>query len=241
MYGWGRTRRPRKQQGSGGRSGRRAYEGVLRLLSKGLLLRVRLRTLKRRTSCSVLHAFMMTVHETSLPGVLRLQHRRYRDQRGYFEELWRREWAAETGLPATFVQDNLSCSSRHVLRGLHYQYPKGQGKLITVLEGAVFDVVVDLRRGAPSFGQWLGCRLSAEEGMQLYVPPGRAHGFVVLSDRALFHYKCTSYYAPDCERSLRWDDPDLDIAWPVEDPILSQKDARAPRLPEIDPRHLPGG
>ncbi len=184
----------------------------------------------------------MTVEETTLPGVLRLRPERHHDARGYFEELWQQKrfvGFAEAGLPPAFVQDNLSRSARHVLRGLHFQHPRGQGKLVSVLTGAVFDVVVDVRRGASTFGRWMGERLGAAEGTQLYVPPGFAHGFVVLSEQALFHYKCTAYYAPTCERCIRWDDPDLGIDWPVEAPLVAEKDARAPRLRALPEAALP--
>lgn len=181
----------------------------------------------------------MNVVETELPGVRVVEPQRYPDDRGYFMELWHRERYAAAGFPARFVQDNISRSRRHVLRGLHYQHPSPQGKLIGVLEGRVFDVAVDIRRGSPTFGAWVGETLSSENGRQLYVPEGFAHGFVVLSDTALVLYKCTAFYAPDCEHSIRWDDPALGIDWPVEAPILSEKDAAAPTLETLDEDALP--
>lgn len=181
----------------------------------------------------------MNVRQTELSGVLVFEPRRYPDDRGYFMEVWHQKRYADADVPETFVQDNISRSRRHVLRGLHYQHPSPQGKLITVLEGRVFDVAVDIRRGAETFGTWVGEELSAENGRQLYVPEGFAHGFVVLSETALVHYKCTAFYAPDCEHSIRWDDPTIGIDWPVEAPILSDKDAAAPTVDELAEDALP--
>jgi dTDP-4-dehydrorhamnose 3,5-epimerase len=137
---------------------------------------------------------------------------------------------AEAGIPGSFVQDNFSRSVKGTLRGLHYQEPNAQGKLVQVLAGAVFDVAVDIRRGSPHFGKWVGVELSADHPRQLWVPPGFAHGFCVLSERADFHYKCTGFYAPASERGIAWNDPDLGIPWPVTSPLLSPKDSGAPRL-----------
>jgi dTDP-4-dehydrorhamnose 3,5-epimerase len=176
----------------------------------------------------------MNVVETRLPGVLVLEPRIFRDERGHFAETWRLNGYGEAGITAEFVQDNVSVSHRGVLRGLHFQNPEPQGKLVTVLHGSVFDVAVDVRRGSPTFGEWEGVDLSGENLRQLWIPEGFAHGFVVTSDVAVFSYKCTGYYAPGCERSLRWDDPDIGIAWPVTDPLVSDKDAAAPLL-----KHLP--
>ena len=181
----------------------------------------------------------MTIQKTSLPGVLRIVPRRYTDDRGYFAETWNRRAYAEAGLLADFVQDNLSHSRQGVLRGLHYQHPSAQGKLVSVLAGAVFDVVVDVRRGAATFGQWAGATLSAANGHQLFIPEGFAHGFVVTGETALFSYKCTAFYAPEHERSLRWNDPALGIDWPVAQPILSAKDAAAPLLEDVPAAALP--
>ena len=181
----------------------------------------------------------MNVVETRLPGVLLIESPIFRDQRGHFQELWQRDRYAEAGLPDRFVQDNLSYSTRGVLRGLHYQHPTAQGKLIAVLRGAIFDVAVDLRLGSPSFGRWVGEHLDAEQGRQLYIPEGFAHGFAVTGDEALVLYKCTNPYAPREEGSLLWNDPELNIAWPLSDPILSPKDREAPRLAQITPERLP--
>lgn len=186
----------------------------------------------------------MEILETTLPGVILLRTRRFDDARGSFCETWRADRYADAGLPARFVQDNLSRSLRNVLRGLHYQQPRPQAKLITALAGAVFDVAVDIRAGSPTRGQWFGAVLSAENGLQLFIPEGFAHGFVVLSDEALVHYKCSDVYDPACDRALRWDDPALAIEWPVSAPILSAKDAAAPALADLAPEAItpyPGG
>jgi dTDP-4-dehydrorhamnose 3,5-epimerase len=168
--------------------------------------------------------------ETELPGVLLLEPRSFEDARGSFMELFHAGRYAEVGIPTTFVQDNLSRSVRGALRGLHFQEPHGQGKLVQVLAGAVHDVVVDVRRGSPTFGRWMATELSADNRHQLWVPPGFAHGFCVLSESADFFYKCTDVYAPASERSILWNDPDLGIPWPLSSPLLSPKDAAAPRL-----------
>ena len=181
----------------------------------------------------------MTVEETNLPGVLAITPARYPDERGEFMEVWQQARYADAGLPERFVQDNVSRSKQGVLRGLHYQYPAAQGKLVSVWAGRVWDVAVDLRRGTPTFEAWMGMELSAETGRQLYVPEGCAHGFVALSDNAVVHYKCTAYYAPDQEHTIRWDDPQLAIEWPIADPILSEKDAGAPTLAAMSPEDLP--
>ena len=184
----------------------------------------------------------MKLLETALPGVLIVEPRVFRDDRGFFLETFNIARYAEAGLPATFVQDNVSMSRRGVLRGLHYQHPTGQGKLVSVLRGEVYDVAVDIRRGSPTFGRWAGAVLSAGNMRQLYVPPGFAHGFLALSDEVLFSYKCTAYYRPADEGSVRWDDPDLAIDWPIpasSPPLLAPKDAAAPRLAEIPAERLP--
>lgn len=180
----------------------------------------------------------MRVTNTELPGVRLIVPDVYADERGHFLELWRAERYAEHGLPATFVQDNLSFSRHGVLRGLHYQNPMPQGKLVTVLQGEVFDVAVDVRAGSATFGRWIGHTLSAENRRQLYVPEGFAHGFVVTSQAALFHYKCTAPYDPATERAVRWDDPHLDIPWPVTPPVVSAKDRQAPLLHESPREHF---
>lgn len=175
----------------------------------------------------------MTISETALPGVLLIEGRTFGDSRGYFLEAWNARTYAQAGLDVAFVQDNVSVSKRGVLRGLHLQNPHPQGKLVSVLHGSVYDVAVDVRPDSPHFGQWMGMELSAENGRRLYVPPGFAHGFVVTAEQATFLYKCTDFYAPAGEISIRWDDPDLDIRWPVDVPVLSEKDSAAPLLREI--------
>jgi len=176
----------------------------------------------------------MKVTETDLEGVLVFEPTIHRDKRGYFMESWNRERYAAAGLDISFVQDNVSFSKNAVLRGLHFQVPpRPQGKLVSVLSGEVFDVAVDLRSGAPTFGRWVGRYLSEENRRQLYVPVGFAHGFVVTSQTALVSYKCTEVYSPGHERSLAWDDPEVGIEWPVSEPLLSPKDQAAPRLHEL--------
>jgi dTDP-4-dehydrorhamnose 3,5-epimerase len=159
-----------------------------------------------------------------------LEPRVFGDARGAFMEVFHAGRYEEAGIQAAFVQDNLSRSVKGTLRGLHFQEPHGQGKLVQVLSGAVYDVVVDIRRGSPSFGRWLGLELSAENRLQLWIPPGFAHGFCVVSEFADFFYKCTDVYVPTADRGLLWNDPDLAIPWPVEAPLLSPKDSAAPRL-----------
>ena len=168
----------------------------------------------------------MQVIRTELPDVLILEPKVFGDERGFFYESFNaRAFEQATGLKPEFVQDNHSCSQRGVLRGLHYQVQQAQGKLVRVSAGEVFDMVVDLRRSSPTFGQWLGVHLSAENKRQLWVPEGFAHGFLVLSEIAEFLYKTTDYYAPEHERCIRWDDPTLAIDWPLtEPPQLSAKD-----------------
>jgi dTDP-4-dehydrorhamnose 3,5-epimerase len=182
----------------------------------------------------------MRVIQTKLAGVVVIEPEVYRDPRGLFLETWSERRYAELGLPARFVQDNLSRSSRGTLRGLHMQSPPTmQGKLVYVLEGEVLDVAVDVRVGSPTFGQWVGETLSADNNRQLYVPEGFAHGFCVTSEHAVFAYKCTHYYSAAAELSVLWSDPDLGIAWPIHEPLLSQKDASAPRLRDIPREKLP--
>lgn len=175
----------------------------------------------------------MNLIPTDLPGVLLIEPKIFGDARGWFFESWNRQRYAECGLDQDFVQDNLSYSGRGILRGLHFQNPKPQGKLVQVLQGEVFDVAVDIRRGSPTFGRWAGATLSAGNRRQFYVPEGFAHGFCVLSESALFAYKCTDYYAPEHEFSLRWDDPELGIDWPLGEPRLSAKDRDARSLREL--------
>jgi len=172
----------------------------------------------------------LKITETSLPGVLVLEPRVFTDDRGFFLETYQSARYAAVGIGAAFVQDNFSRSCRGTLRGLHFQEPNAQGKLVQVLRGSVFDVVVDVRRGSPTFGRWFGLELSGDAPKQIWIPPGFAHGFCVTSEVADFHYKCTALYAPESERSIRWDDPALAIAWPTMQPLLSGKDAAAPLL-----------
>lgn len=172
----------------------------------------------------------MQVLPTELPGVLIVEPRVFGDHRGFFLETYSAARYREAGIPAPFVQDNHSRSRRGVLRGLHYQLLQPQGKLVGVTRGAVFDVAVDVRRGSPSFGRWVGVTLDDRDHRQLYIPPGFAHGFCVLSEEADFVYKCTDYYHPQSERGVAWDDPAIGIAWPELDVALSDKDRRNPPL-----------
>ena len=171
----------------------------------------------------------MKVRPTRIPEVLILEPDIFGDERGFFMESYNRKtWLEATGVGLEFVQDNHSRSSRGVLRGLHYQIRQPQGKLVRVTAGEVFDVAVDLRRSSPTFGEWVGVQLSETNRRMFWVPPGFAHGFLVLSERADFLYKATDFYAPEHERTIRWNDPDIGIVWPqIERPALSQKDAEA--------------
>lgn len=182
---------------------------------------------------------MVDVRETALPGVLILAPQVFRDDRGIFFEAWHGERYASIGINESFVQDNVSRSGRGVLRGLHFQHPGGQGKLIQVLEGEVFDVAVDVRAGSPTFGQWAGATLSSENRRQIWIPGGFAHGFCVTSEQAIFAYKCTAYYDPECEHTLRWNDPDVGIDWPVAKPELSAKDRDGVLLKDLKADQLP--
>jgi len=180
----------------------------------------------------------MEVLETKIPGVLIITPKLFGDSRGYFLESFSSSRYAKAGVSGPFVQDNLSFSRRGVLRGLHFQNPNAQGKLVSAPFGEVFDVVVDIRKGSPTFGQWLGVSLSAETGRQLWVPPGLAHGFVVVSETALFSYKCTEYYAPQSEHCLLWNDLDLKIDWPIKNGLeISAKDMNGLRLADL-PEHV---
>jgi dTDP-4-dehydrorhamnose 3,5-epimerase len=181
----------------------------------------------------------MKIVETDLPGVVLVELKSFSDSRGYFMETWSRDRYAEAGLSEPFVQDNLSYSGQGVLRGLHFQHPRGQGKLVQVLSGEVYDVAVDIRPDSPSFGRWTGQVLSDQNRLQVYVPAGFAHGFCVLSDSALFVYKCTDFYDPKTEGGVLWNDPDLGIRWPVEHPLVSDKDSLFPRLKDIPLDSLP--
>ena len=176
----------------------------------------------------------MKIQPTRIAGVLTIEPVTHGDDRGYFLETWRAEAFAAAGLDVTFVQDNQSSSRRGVLRGLHYQIIQPQGKLVRVISGHVFDVAVDLRRSSLTCGRWVGTELSAENHRQLWVPPGCAHGFYVLSDEAEFVYKCSDYYAPEHERVIRWDDPSIGIDWPLEPTSITDKDADAPCLDDAE-------
>ncbi len=172
----------------------------------------------------------MDVIQTSLPGVLLLQPKVFRDDRGFFLESYRADRFRAAGIPETFVQDNHSRSQRGVLRGLHYQEPNAQGKLVRCTRGAIFDVAVDIRKGSPTFGKWYGVELNETAQQMLWVPAGFAHGFCALADGTDVLYKVTAFYDPTADRSIVWNDPDIGIAWPIRDPRLSPKDAAAPRL-----------
>lgn len=174
---------------------------------------------------------------TEIPDVLVIKPRVFKDARGYFMETYRSDLFAAQGLPTDFVQDNMSSSVKGTLRGLHYQLaPFAQGKLVRVLRGAVYDVAVDLRRASPTFGKWVGVILSEENRLSMFIPEGFAHGFYVLSDTAEFHYKCTRLYAPQAERGIIWNDPDLAVDWPIQgnELILSSKDAANPRFQDAE-------
>lgn len=181
----------------------------------------------------------MKVIETDLPGCLVLEPQVFGDDRGFFYESFNSDKLAQHGLQPAFAQGNVSSSARGVLRGLHYQWPKPQGKYVSVLEGEVWDVAVDIRRGSPHYGKWTAVLLSAENKRHFWIPEGFAHGFVVLSERALFTYLCTATYDPAADASIRWDDADLAIDWPVSDPLLSGKDAKAPFLADVAQERLP--
>jgi dTDP-4-dehydrorhamnose 3,5-epimerase len=183
----------------------------------------------------------MRIEPSALKSVLLIEPQVFGDARGYFFETWHRERYAAAGVPREFVQDNVSRSARGILRGLHLQEPFGQGKLVQVLEGEVFDVAADVRLGSPTFGRWVGEKLSAENHRQLYIPAGFAHGFCVLSESALLSYKCTELYHPETELCILWNDPSLAVEWPQTDsnPILSKKDAAGVFLRDIPQERLP--
>lgn len=174
--------------------------------------------------------------QTPIAGVLLVKPKVWGDARGYFVETWQQERYAQAGITLPFVQDNHSMSAFGILRGLHFQKTRPQGKLVSVSQGNVFDVVADIRPTSPTFGHWYGVELTGENQWQLWMEPGLAHGFVVTSKFAHFHYKCTDYYSPRDEGGIRWNDPALGIVWPVERPILSEKDRCAPLLAEAVPR-----
>ena len=180
----------------------------------------------------------MKLLDVSLDGLLFFEPQVFGDPRGFFQETWNRKTYQAFGLPSDFVQDNLASSQRGVLRGLHFQNPHSQGKFVYVLQGEVFDVVVDLRQHSPTFGRWFGEYLSAENRRQLYIPPSFAHGYVVTSDTCLFAYKCDDYYNPATQHCIRWNDPAIGIRWPVDKPILAPRDASAPCLMDLPVQNL---
>lgn len=181
----------------------------------------------------------MRVIETDLPGCLVIEPRVFEDERGFFYESFNHDRLAAQGMTPAFVQGNVSWSGPGVLRGLHYQWPKPQGKYVSVLEGEIWDVAVDIRRGSPHFGRWTAAVLSAANRRHIWIPEGFAHGFVVLGERALVSYLCTATYDPACDAGIRWNDADLAIDWPLAQPRLSAKDAKAPFLAEVPPDRLP--
>ena len=181
----------------------------------------------------------MKIIETKLPGVKIFEPEVFSDSRGFFLETWQKKNYAAAGIDLNFVQDNVSVSKKGILRGLHYQYPHPQGKLVQVLAGEVVDVAVDIRTGSETFGKWVSVELSETNHRQLYVPAGFAHGFCVVSDKAIFSYKCTDYYDRAAEAGIAWDDPDLNIDWPIEKPDLSEKDSEYPRLADVPADKLP--
>ncbi|GAB2522539.1 dTDP-4-dehydrorhamnose 3,5-epimerase [Lysobacter humi (ex Lee et al. 2017)] len=181
----------------------------------------------------------MRLIETDLPGCMVVEPPVYGDDRGFFFESFNLDRLAPHGIAPHFVQGNVSSSKRGVLRGLHYQWPNPQGKYVSVIEGEVWDVAVDIRRGSPTFGRWTAVVLSAENRRHFWIPEGFAHGFVALSERAVFTYLCTATYDPKADAAIRWDDPALAIDWPIADPLLSPKDAAAPRLAEVAEDRLP--
>ncbi|KRG56733.1 MULTISPECIES: dTDP-4-dehydrorhamnose 3,5-epimerase [Stenotrophomonas] len=181
----------------------------------------------------------MRVTGTSLPGCMVIEPAVFGDARGMFFETWNAERFAEHGLPTKFVQSNVSTSVKGVLRGLHYQWPRPQGKLVSVLEGEVYDVAVDIRRGSPTFGRWEAVLLSGENHRQFWIPEGFAHGFAVLSERAVFSYMCTDVYVREADAGVRWNDADIAVDWPISVPTLSAKDENVPFLKDIAEDRLP--
>lgn len=181
----------------------------------------------------------MRLIETDLPGCVVVEPQVFGDDRGYFFESFNLDRLAPHGIAPRFVQGNVSSSRRGVLRGLHYQWPNPQGKYVSVIEGEVWDVAVDIRRGSPTFGRWTAVVLSGENRRHFWIPEGFAHGFVTLSERAVFTYLCTATYDPKADAAIRWDDPSLAIDWPVAEPSLSGKDASAPLLADVSPERLP--
>ena len=181
----------------------------------------------------------MNVRETNIPGVLLIEPKVFGDSRGFFLETYQERRYRDAGIDLPFVQDNLSFSRKGILRGIHLQNPNPQGKLVQVIQGEVYDIAVDIRRGSPYFGQWVAATLSGENRHQFWIPPGFAHGFLVTSETALFSYKCTDNYAPQNELAVAWNDPDLNIPWPLDgEPLLSAKDSQGRRLADIPAHEL---
>ncbi len=180
-----------------------------------------------------------TIEKTPLTGLLLVKPSVFGDERGYFFESFHKQRYKEHGIDVEFIQDNISKSQKNILRGLHFQNPKTQGKLVSALLGSIFDVAVDVRKDSKTFGKWYGIELTAENKFQLYVPRGFAHGFMVTSSEAICHYKCDEFYAPEHEFSLAWNDPGLNIDWPKGEPQLSKKDKEGRRLSEILSKDLP--
>jgi len=181
----------------------------------------------------------MKIVKTEIPGIIILEPKVFQDDRGFFMETYQKQKYEEAGITATFVQDNYSFSQKNTLRGLHYQYPHGQAKLVQVIQGSVLDVAVDIRRGSPTFGKSISVELTDKNNRQLFIPVGFAHGFVVLSETATFTYKCSDFYSPADEKGVLFSDPELDINWPQEEFLLSEKDREYPCLRMIPSEHLP--
>jgi dTDP-4-dehydrorhamnose 3,5-epimerase len=181
----------------------------------------------------------MNIITTSIEGILVIEPKTYEDLRGYFMETYNQRKYFESGINTIFVQDNLSYSLKDTVRGLHFQIRHPQAKLVQVVSGEIFDVAVDLRPGSSTFGKWTGIHLSDENRRQMYIPEGFAHGFCVLSEIAYFYYKCSDFYAPDDEGGIIWSDPDISIEWPVENPIISEKDKQYPNLSDLTAEQLP--
>ncbi len=181
----------------------------------------------------------MKIEPSRLDGVLIIQPSVFTDPRGFFMETYHRERYYDHGIRVDFVQDNYSFSTAKTVRGLHYQYPRSQAKLVQVFKGAIYDVAVDVRRGSPSFGKWVGVHLSEANNRQLFIPEGFAHGFAVMSETAIFTYKCSDFYTPETERGIIWNDPELGIEWPLKDPLLSVKDQNYLGLRAVTPENLP--
>ncbi len=181
----------------------------------------------------------MNIITTSIEGILIIEPQTFEDQRGFFMETYNQSRYVKAGVNEVFVQDNLSYSLKGTIRGLHFQIRNPQAKLVHVITGEIFDVAVDIRPGSATFGQWTGIHLSDKNRRQLYIPEGFAHGFCVLSDTARFSYKCSNFYAPEDEGGIIWSDPDIGIRWPVENPIISEKDEQYPKLSDLKHEQLP--